>query len=151
MADDAENIQAYMKVYEKYKVDHMLANYDDMISVMSRYLEKEDGLKVTAPYEYLMIDEYQDTNKMQLDFVKRLNINNVMAIGDDFQGIYAFRGADHRIILNFYNDFKSPRMIKLTENYRSNEHIVDWTNQTIERSKLGYHKALKAAEKKKVL
>jgi len=148
MADDAENIQAYMKVYEKYKVDHMLANYDDMISVMSRYLGKEDGLKVTAPYEYLMIDEYQDTNKMQLDFVKRLNIKNVMAIGDDFQGIYAFRGADHRIILNFYNDFKSPQMIKLTENYRSNEHIVDWTNQTIERSKLGYHKALKAAEKK---
>ena len=148
MADDAENIEAYMKVYEKYKVDHMLANYDDMISVMSRYLEKDDDMKVTAPYEYLMIDEYQDTNKMQLDFVKRLKIKNVMAIGDDFQGIYAFRGADHRIILNFYNDFEAPQMIKLTENYRSNDHIVGWTNQAIHRSKLGYHKTLTSATKK---
>ncbi len=148
IADDAENITAYMEIYEKYKVDHMLANYDDMISVISRYLEKEDGTKVTSPFEYLMIDEYQDTNKMQLDFVKRLKIKNVMAIGDDFQGIYAFRGADHRIILNFYNDFEAPKMIKLTENYRSNDHIVGWTNQTVERSKLGYQKALKAASSK---
>ncbi len=148
MADDAQNIEEYMEAYEKYKVDHMLANYDDMISVMSRYLEKDGEAKITAPYEYLMIDEYQDTNKMQLDFVKRLKIKNVMAIGDDFQGIYAFRGADHRIILNFYNDFEDPQMIKLTENYRSNDDIVGWTNQTVERSKLGYHKALKAAIRK---
>ncbi len=148
MEDDADNIENYMHMYEKYKVDHMLANYDDLISVMSRYLEKEDGTKVTAPYSHLMIDEYQDTNEMQLDFVKRLKIPNVMAIGDDFQGIYAFRGADHRIILNFFNDFKDPQMIKLTENYRSNDAIVGWTNQTIARSKLGYHKALKAASGK---
>lgn len=67
MADDAQNIEEYMEAYEKYKVDHMLANYDDMISVMSRYLEKDGEAKITAPYEYLMIDEYQDTNKMQLD------------------------------------------------------------------------------------
>lgn len=145
MADDADNIEAYKKVYEKYKVEHMLVNYDDMISVMSRYLEKETEVKITAPFEYLMIDEYQDTNKMQLDFIKRLDIKNVMAIGDDFQGIYAFRGADHRIILNFYNDFESPQMIKLTENYRSNDHIVGWINDSIERSKLGYHKALASA------
>lgn len=145
MADDADNFEAYKKVYEKYKVEHMLVNYDDMISVMSRYLEKEKEVKITAPFEYLMIDEYQDTNKMQLDFIKRLDIKNVMAIGDDFQGIYAFRGADHRIILNFYNDFESPQMIKLTENYRSNDHIVSWINGAIERSKLGYHKALESA------
>ncbi len=149
LADEADNIEAYMGVYEKYKVDHMLANYDDMISVISKYLEKEDATKVTAPFAYLMIDEYQDTNQMQLDFVKRLNIKNVMAIGDDFQGIYAFRGADHRIILNFYNDFESPRMVKLTENYRSTDQIVDWTNQTIAKSKLGYHKALSAVTDKK--
>jgi DNA helicase-2/ATP-dependent DNA helicase PcrA len=133
MADDAENIQAYMRVYEKYKVDHMLANYDDMISVISRYLERAGSEEITAPFEYLMIDEYQDTNQMQLDFVQRLKIKNVMAIGDDFQGIYAFRGADHRIILNFYNDFRAPQMIKLTENYRSTDQIVGWTNQTIAR------------------
>lgn len=147
LTDDIEAIESYRLIYDKYKVDHMLANYDDMISIISRYLEKEDGLKVVAPFSYLMIDEYQDTNKMQLDFVKRLKIKNVMAIGDDFQGIYAFRGADHRIILNFYNDFKMPQMIKLTQNYRSVHEIVSWTNRTIEKSSLGFQKQLSSSRK----
>lgn len=146
LTEDVENIEAYRHIYEMYKVDHLMANYDDMITLISRYLEKDDGLKVTVPYDYLMIDEYQDTNKMQLDFVKRLKIPNVMAIGDDFQGIYAFRGADHRIILNFYNDFKGAQMIKLTKNYRSNKDIVAWVNDTVERSNLGYQKSLSSTK-----
>jgi len=146
LSEDVENIEAYRHIYEVYKVDHLMANYDDMITLISRYLEKDDGIKVTAAFDYLMIDEYQDTNKMQLDFVKGLKIPNVMAIGDDFQGIYAFRGADHRIILNFYNDFDQAKMIKLTKNYRSDKTIVAWVNDTVERSKLGYHKTLSPAK-----
>ena len=146
LSEDVENIEAYRHIYEMYKVDHLMANYDDMITLISRYLEKDDGIKVTAAFDYLMIDEYQDTNKMQLDFVKGLKIPNVMAIGDDFQGIYAFRGADHRIILNFYNDFDQAKMIKLTKNYRSDKTIVAWVNDTVERSKLGYHKTLSPAK-----
>jgi len=141
LMEDAEAIEAYRKVYERYKVEHMLANYDDMILKISHYLE-EDENRLPLPYEYLMIDEYQDTNRMQLDFIKRLNIPNVMAIGDDFQGIYSFRGADHKIILNFFNDFEDAKMIKLTKNYRSVKQIVDWVNQTVAASSQGYHKAL---------
>ncbi len=141
LMDKGEAIDEYRKVYERYKVDHMLANYDDLIIKISHYLEDEKK-RIPLPYQYLMIDEYQDTNNMQLDFVKRLRIPNVMAIGDDFQGIYSFRGADHRIILNFFNDFDDAKMIKLTQNYRSVEEIVDWVNQTVETSDLGYHKAL---------
>lgn len=143
---DIENLETYKALYEKYKVDHMLANYDDMIMLISRYLEKDGNAKVVAPFAYLMIDEYQDTNQMQLEFVKKLDIDNVMAIGDDFQGIYAFRGADHRIILNFYNDFGDARMIKLTENYRSTQGIVDWVNHTTQRSNLGYQKELRTTK-----
>lgn len=146
LTEDVDNIKDYRHIYEMYKVDHLMANYDDMITLISRYLEKDDGLKVTVPFEYLMIDEYQDTNKMQLDFVKRLKIPNVMAIGDDFQGIYGFRGADHRIILNFYNDFKGGQMIKLIRNYRSTAAIVTWVNNTVERSNLGYQKSLSSAK-----
>ncbi len=138
---EGEAIDAYRKEYERYKVDHMLANYDDMIIKISHHLEDENN-KLPLPYEYLLVDEYQDTNKMQLDFIKKLRIPNVMAIGDDFQGIYSFRGADHKIILNFFNDFDQAQMIKLTTNYRSNTEIVDWVNQTTERSPLGYQKAL---------
>ncbi|MBN2794244.1 MAG: ATP-dependent helicase [Clostridia bacterium] len=143
---DIGNIEAYQKQYEAYKVDHMLANYDDMIVLVAKYLEKEKETKVTAPYEYLMIDEYQDTNQMQLDFIRQLNIKNIMAIGDDFQGIYAFRGADHRIILNFYNDFEDAKMIKLVENYRSSAPIIDKINKTVEKSQLGYQKALEITQ-----
>lgn len=143
--EDIDNLQAYQKAYDSYKVNHMLANYDDMITSITQYLKEEGGKKLVAPFEYLMIDEYQDTNLMQLDFVKTLNIQNVMAIGDDFQGIYGFRGADHRIILNFTNDFKGAAMVKLTENYRSNDQIVGWVNDTIKKSSLGYHKALTSA------
>ena len=148
LSEDIEAIEAYRQSYDRYKVNHMLTNYDDMISLMSRYLERDQENKWTAAYDYLMIDEYQDTNQMQLDFIQKLQIKNVMAIGDDFQGIYAFRGADHRIILNFYNDFKNPKMIKLTQNYRSTPRIIDWTNQTIERSQLGYHKTLMPGSQK---
>lgn len=148
LSEEVEAIEAYRQSYDRYKVNHMLTNYDDMISLMSRYLERDQENKWTAAYDYLMIDEYQDTNQMQLDFIQKLQIKNVMAIGDDFQGIYAFRGADHRIILNFYNDFKNPKMIKLTQNYRSTPRIIDWTNQTIERSQLGYHKTLMPGSQK---
>ena len=145
LMDEAEAIEEYRKIYERYKVDHMLANYDDMIIKISHYLEA-DKESISLPYEFLMIDEYQDTNRMQLDFVKRLKIPNVMAIGDDFQGIYAFRGADHRIILNFFNDFPHAAMIKLTENYRSTNDIVGWVNETVGGSPLGYKKALNSAQ-----
>jgi len=146
MMEDIEAIEAYRQVYEAYKVDHMLANYDDMILKISHFMENEGKEKLKLNYDFLMIDEYQDTNRMQLDFIKRLGIPNVMAIGDDFQGIYAFRGADHRIILDFYNDFEDAHMIKLTQNYRSNNAIVDWVNQTVARSALGYQKALASVE-----
>lgn len=151
MMEDIEAIEAYRQVYEAYKVDHMLANYDDMILKISHFMEKEGKEKLKLNYDFLMIDEYQDTNRMQLDFIKRLRIPNVMAIGDDFQGIYAFRGADHRIILDFYNDFEDAHMIKLTQNYRSNNAIVDWVNQTVARSALGYQKALSSVEDSKGL
>lgn len=137
----AQAIEAYRKDYEKYKVDHLLTSYDDMIIKMSHYMESEAD-RIDLPYKFLMIDEYQDTNRMQLDFIKSIGIPNTMAIGDDFQGIYAFRGADHRIILNFYNDFEKAAMIKLIENYRSTPTIVDWVNLTVEASSQGYHKAL---------
>jgi len=148
---DIENIEAYKEKYQQYKAQHLLASYDDMIHLVSRYLEKNGGEKITAAFDYLMVDEYQDTNKMQLDFIKRLKIKNTMAIGDDFQGIYAFRGADHRIILNFINDFKDAQMIKLKDNYRSTSDVVDYVNKTVERSTLGYHKQFRVVKKDKGL
>ncbi len=147
LKSDVENIEEYKKIYEHYKVKHLLANYDDMITLVTKYLQGENAKKITGSFEYLMVDEYQDTNQMQLDFLKKLNIKNTMAIGDDFQGIYSFRGADHRIILNFFNDFKDACMIKLKENYRSTGEIVDYVSKTVERSDLGYKKSFRVVKK----
>lgn len=143
---DIENIETYRNKYQHYKATHQLASYDDMILLVTKYLKKYGSKKVAGSYDYLMIDEYQDTNKMQLDFIKKLDIDNTMAIGDDFQGIYAFRGADHCIILNFFNDFKDAKMIKLRDNYRSTKEIVDYVNQTVENSTLGYHKKFRVVK-----
>jgi DNA helicase-2/ATP-dependent DNA helicase PcrA len=146
LRDDIDNIEDYQGAYEDYKASHMLANYDDMIDLMASFLKRTGSKTYIKDFDYLMIDEYQDTNQMQLDFVKTLDIKNVMAIGDDFQGIYSFRGADHRIILDFYNDYQDGQMIKLVKNYRSNDGIVNWVNDTVARSNLGYHKQLKSAK-----
>lgn len=144
---DIENLERYRVCYQHYKTQHRLASYDDMIQLVSKYLQKNGSKKISKQFSYLMVDEYQDTNQMQLDFIKKLTIENTMAIGDDFQGIYAFRGADHKIILNFYNDFEGASMIKLKDNYRSTKEIVNYVNKTIERSNMGYKKTFRVTKK----
>lgn len=146
---DTKNIEEYVNEYEHFKATHLLSNYDDMIRLVTKYLKGNSKTKITSSFEYLMVDEYQDTNQMQLDFIKNLKIDNVMAIGDDFQGIYGFRGADHKIILNFLNDFEKAKMIKLKENYRSTGEIVNFINKTVERSTQGYFKEFRVVKKDK--
>ncbi|HQJ60627.1 MAG TPA: UvrD-helicase domain-containing protein, partial [bacterium] len=76
---------------------------------------------------YIMIDEYQDTNKTQFELIKLLSSHhgNIFVVGDDDQSIYSWRGADIENILNFEKDFKKSRVIKLEENYRSVDEIVN--------------------------
>ncbi len=138
---DKEGIVKHYQNCVEYKLNNKLFNYDDLIRYMIKFLENSP---IDYKYKFLMVDEYQDTNPLQFEFIKTLNIQNIMAIGDDFQGIYRFRGADHRIILNFYNDFSNPQLIVLTKNYRSTSNIVDIINKTVENSKLGYKKQLDA-------
>ncbi|MDR4988614.1 MAG: 3'-5' exonuclease [Bacteroidales bacterium] len=98
--------------------------------------------KYQQRFEYILVDEYQDTNFSQYLIVKKLAANNenICVVGDDAQSIYAFRGANIRNILNFKNDYPDYQLFKLEQNYRSTRHIVSVANSLIEHNKQKIHK-----------
>jgi len=91
-----------------------------------------------------MVDEYQDTNALQSELIRLFSAthHNVMAVGDDAQSIYSFRGADHENIMQFPNQFSDTKIIKLEENYRSTKRILNLTNKVLERASKKYDKRL---------
>ncbi len=104
-------------------------DFDDLIARTVRMLETQPEIreKWQQQFTYIMIDEYQDTNAAQYKLVKLLTSerNNIAVVGDDWQSIYSWRGADFRNILNFERDYPKCTVIKLEQNYRSTKHILD--------------------------
>jgi DNA helicase-2/ATP-dependent DNA helicase PcrA len=100
--------------------------------------------EISARFRYVMVDEYQDTNAIQAEIVRLIAAahDNVMAVGDDSQSIYSFRGADFRNIMDFPQIFPNTRIIKLEENYRSTQPILSMTNAIIEQADEKYTKTL---------
>src|SRR5574344_1047109 len=105
------------KAYVAYKRENSVLDYDDLLLYIKLLLENNDQLrkKLSNEYKYIMVDEYQDTNTLQADVIKLLSSehNNIMAVGDDAQSIYSFRGANYRNILDFPKIFKDTKIIKL--------------------------------------
>src|SRR5437016_10051099 len=97
-------------------------------------------------YRYVMVDEYQDTNPLQAEIVRGLAVahDNVMAVGDDSQSIYSFRGATFRNIMDFPRLFPGARIVKLEENYRSTQPILNLANEVIDRAAEKHTKILRA-------
>ena len=139
LLNELESIEKINECYTNYKRDKKYLNYDDILNFFILQLNDNNYF---GKYNYLMVDEYQDINKLQMEFIKKKNVKNVMAIGDDFQGIYRFMGSDPNIILNFYNDFQDSKLIILEQNYRSTKNIVEILNKTIVDAKIGYYKKL---------
>lgn len=113
-------------------------DFDDLIQRTANMLqtESEIRLKWQRRFKYVMIDEYQDTNAAQYKLVKLLTNakNNIAVVGDDWQSIYSWRGADFRNILNFEQDYPKCTVIKLEQNYRSTKHILDAAHAVITRN-----------------
>ncbi len=142
----SEKIIEIHKAYINYKRENSLLDYDDLLLYLKVLLESNENLrnKISNQYKYIMIDEYQDTNTLQADIVKLLSYahNNVMAVGDDSQSIYSFRGANFKNILNFPQIFPNTEIIKLEQNYRSSQNILNLTNKILEKAKEKYAKTL---------
>ena len=134
------------KAYVTYKRDNSILDYDDLLVYLKILLENNDTLrqKISGEYKYIMVDEYQDTNTLQADIIKLLASvhGNIMAVGDDAQSIYSFRGANYRNIFDFPKIFKDTKIIKLEQNYRSTQNILNLTNTIIGRAKEKYDKNL---------
>ncbi|MBO7452205.1 MAG: UvrD-helicase domain-containing protein [Clostridiales bacterium] len=143
------------KVYKRYQTrlfENNSMDFDDILLYMVKLLKSDP--EVLAFYQnkfkYIMVDEYQDTNKAQYMAVKLLSDahKNICVVGDDDQSIYSFRGADVRMILSFEKDFKGAKVIKLEQNYRSTSNILDAANCVIKNNKSRKSKALRTDQGK---
>ncbi|MEJ2091017.1 MAG: ATP-dependent helicase [Syntrophobacterales bacterium] len=123
-----------------------LMDYDDLLLEGRRLLQDHQDVRqgLSSRYRYIMVDEYQDTNHLQAELVRLLAFThqNVMAVGDDCQSIYSFRGANFRNIMDFPALFPGARIIKLEENYRSTQPILDLANEVIAGAREKYTKCL---------
>jgi DNA helicase II / ATP-dependent DNA helicase PcrA len=138
--------------YEAFKRQHGLLDYDDLLSLCLHLFRQESGIvrKLSSYYQYILVDEYQDTNLLQAEIVRHLARENIMVVGDDSQSIYGFRGAHYKNIIDFPNQFPGTRVIKLEENFRSSQPILDLANRIISDSKERYSKCLFSRFKKGV-
>lgn len=132
--------------YADFKQTKSLIDYDDLLiklrDLLANHVEVRNRLSDT--YRYIMVDEYQDTNHLQAEIVRLLAAthDNVAVVGDDAQSIYSFRGANFRNIMDFPKQFAGARLIKLEENYRSTQPILNLTNEIIARATESYEKHL---------
>jgi DNA helicase II / ATP-dependent DNA helicase PcrA len=129
--------------YEEYLFKNNLVDFDDLLLLTYKILDTySDVAKETSMrYQYIMVDEYQDTNELQYKLLQKLctTHNNLCVVGDDDQSIYGWRGANIKNILNFGSNFENTTIVKLEENYRSTAKILEYSNSLIEhnRDRLG--------------
>ncbi|MFY4817786.1 ATP-dependent helicase [Aliarcobacter butzleri] len=129
--------------YENYLEKNNLVDFDDLLLLPYKILKNNESLakQISQKYQYIMVDEYQDTNELQYRLLRLLcsSHNNLCVVGDDDQSIYGWRGATIKNILNFSDHFENSLVIKLEDNYRSTDTILNHANQLIEhnRDRLG--------------
>lgn len=149
-AEHAPVIQKIADSYKAYKRRANILDYDDLLEVLRDKLKESEEFrhKIQQLFDYVLVDEYQDTNIVQGELLKLLSgrHNNIFVVGDDAQSIYAFRGANFENILRFPHEFKDCAIILMEDNYRSVQEVLDFSNEVINQAFLGYKKHLRAQE-----
>ncbi|MDC1068953.1 ATP-dependent helicase [Candidatus Kapabacteria bacterium] len=143
--DEIIEIEWILDEYSKYKNRSNLLDYDDLLLLLLKALNDSNvSDEISKRYKYILIDEYQDTNRIQHEISLKLagREANLMAVGDDAQSIYSFRGAEHNNIIFFPKSFDTCTIYKIEENFRSLEPILKFTNKLIEESPISYKKRL---------
>jgi len=147
----SEEIKKIRDEYSKYKRQKSLLDYDDLLVFLQSLLLRHEDVRasLSAKYKYIMVDEYQDTNKLQAHIACLLAAGhaNIMVVGDDSQSIYSFRGANFKNIIDFPKIFKGTKIITLEENYRSTQPILNLTNAVIAQAKEKFEKNLYTKKK----
>lgn len=141
-----EKIATVYELYQKRLKENNAIDFDDIINFTIKIFNEQPEIAnyYSSKFRYILVDEYQDTNKSQFTLVKMLAEvhQNITVVGDNDQGIYSFRGADISNILNFEKDFKNTKIIKLEQNYRCTGNILKAANAIIKNNETKYEKKL---------
>ncbi|PSQ79777.1 MAG: ATP-dependent helicase [Bacteroidetes bacterium QS_8_68_15] len=139
-------LRELQRAYGAYKRRHGLMDFDDLLARTLELFRNHDDVRreVAGGCRHVLVDEYQDTNPLQADLVKQFASahGSVTAVGDDAQSIYRFRGADFRNIFRFPERYDGAQVLKLEQNYRSTQPILDLANRLIDEAHRSYDKAL---------
>ncbi|MFW9900631.1 MAG: ATP-dependent helicase [Candidatus Thorarchaeota archaeon] len=157
---DSENVikklETVFKIYREKKAQDNLVDFDDLLIYWNQLLDERAVAQLIAKnIKYVLVDEYQDTNYIQDEIINKIvkqNPNqNVIAVGDDAQSIYAFRGANFQNILNFEKRYKNCRRFTITYNYRSVPEILNLANNSIKHNEKQFKKSMQTTRNKGLL
>ena len=142
----ADTINTLFNEYANYKRVNYVMDFDDLLIHSRNLLRDNEEIreKIAFSHKHVMVDEYQDTNSLQAELTELFSSahKNVMAVGDDAQSIYSFRGAEPENMREFPERFSNTKLIRLEENYRSTQRILDLANQVLSQSKETFKKNL---------
>jgi len=140
-----------VKKYIHYCIDKSFLDFNDLISRCTSLFQNQSDIAniYKEKFQYILVDEFQDVNNLQVELIKLLLTNNtqLFCVGDDWQSIYGFRGSNVSYIIEFENHFTNAKTIKLNLNYRSTQNIVGASNEVIKHNKFKIDKDLYASKK----
>jgi len=152
--DKQKAIAEIYQRYQEYLDENQLLDFSDMLLNALTLLKENEGLrdKLQEKYQFILVDEFQDTNEAQMQLVLSLVGDNpepnILVVGDDDQAVYGFQGADVSHMLSFQNKFPTAQLIVLTTNYRSRQEILDISRQVITQGKDRLENRIEVLEKK---
>lgn len=150
--DVADTIGRVAAEYDKRKRAANAMDFDDLLVNLARLLTGNEKLRVklATQFRYVLVDEYQDTNKIQASIIRAFSSvhNNVLVVGDDAQSIYSFRAAEIKNILDFERQYPGARVFRLETNYRSTPDILEVANEVIANNRDQYKKELKSVRER---
>lgn len=134
---DDDEIKIF-SLYYKFQKENKVWDYEDLISFAVKLLQSHENIKLkyNMKFKYVVVDEFQDTNPNQYELIKLIaqKNNKITVVGDEDQAIYSWRGASIRFLLDFENDFPGTKIVKLEQNYRSTQQILDFANNLINKN-----------------
>jgi DNA helicase-4 len=140
-----------VKKYMAYCTDKSYLDFNDLITKTTQLFQHQNDIanKYKGQYKYILVDEFQDVNNLQVDLLSLLITpgTQLFCVGDDWQSIYGFRGSNVSYIVNFESHFPNAKVIKLNLNYRSSQNIVGASNEVIKHNKFKVDKDVIAAKK----
>ena len=124
--------------YEKYLKENNSVDFQDMINESAKILKETKQLNKKLNFKYIIVDEYQDISKQRFDLVKTLHevtSAKIMAVGDDWQSIYAFSGSDINLFTKFKDIMGYAKLLKIVKTYRNSQEVIDIAGNFVQKNK----------------